>query len=366
MISIRQQSRTARNLATASLLGCLLAGCSFVGPTAISNGRLAYNKAITETNNQQMLMIIIQNRYVEQGNLLAVSSVTANVRVITSAGVQLGFGTSDDYAGNLTPFSAGAVYEENPTISYTPVAGARYVSQLMTPVPVDVLAQLAGTLASPSYIYTTLVSSVNGIKNPDFIFSPDDPDPRFNRLVEIMTMLTRAQRLHWIKTPRKADGFSIVIDRAASTTTDEVDELLQLLGLPEPKDPEARLIVPFFLALDGRESGGIGITTRSVYDLLEILAAAVEVPMADQQNGIATTYPQLGHVGKDLRIRYAEARPEQAAVAVKYRDKWFYIDERDQATKQFFRLLGILWSTTIAESAAKATGAPVLTVPVSR
>ena len=105
---------------------------------------------------------------------------------------------------------------------------------------------------------------------------------------------------------------------------------------------------------------------RSVYDLLEILAAAVEVPEADQQNGIATTYPELGHVGKDLRIRYTEARPEHASVAVKYRDGWFYIDERDQATKQFFRLLGGLWTTTIAESATRAGSAPLLTVPVSR
>jgi hypothetical protein len=53
-------------------------------------------------------------------------------------------------------------------------------------------------------------------------------------------------------------------------------------------------------------------------------------------------------------------------VAVKYRNGWFYIDERDQATKQFFRLMGTLWSTTIAESASEVTSAPVLTVPVSR
>jgi hypothetical protein len=366
MESIRQQFRIVRNLTAACGLGCLLAGCSVVGPTAISNGRLAYNKAITETNNQQMLLTIVQNRYVETGSLLAVSSITANVRVITSTGIQLGFGDADDYAGNLVPLSAGAVYEENPTISYTPVAGTKYVSQLMTPVPVDVLAQFAGTLACPTYIYTTLVSSVNGIKNPDFLYSTAEPDPRFNRLVEIITALTREQRLSWARDPEQKDGFSIIIDRTATTGTDEVSELLQLLGLPQPEEVETRLVVPFFLAIDGRDSGGIGITTRSVYDLLEILAAAVKVPEADQQNDVATRYPEPGPAGKDLRIRYAETRPEHAYVEVKYRDGWFYIDERDQATKQFFRLLGILWSTTIAESTARAGGAPVLTVPVSR
>ena len=120
MISIRQPSRTAGILVAACVLGSLLAGCSVAGPTAISNGRLAYNKAITETNNQQMLMIIVQNRYVELGNLLTVSSVTANVRVITNTGIQLGFGDLDNYTGNLAPFSAGDIYEENPTIHTHP------------------------------------------------------------------------------------------------------------------------------------------------------------------------------------------------------------------------------------------------------
>jgi len=50
----------------------------------------------------------------------------------------------------------------------------------------------------------------------------------------------------------------------------------------------------------------------------------------------------------------------------KDRDGWFYMDESDQAYKRFFRLMGVLWNTAIAESAAKGSAAPVLTVPVSR
>ena len=366
IISTRQHNRSVRDLVTACILGCLLCGCSVVGPTAISNGRLAYNQAITETNNQQMLMIIVQNRYEEQGNLLAVSSVTANVRLITNTGIQLGFGNNDDFSGNLVPFGTSTIYEENPTISYVPVAGAKYTSRLMTPVPVEVLAQLAGTVNGPAYIFTTLVSSINGIKNPDFMFSPEEPDPRFNRLVELVTDLTRAQRLNWVKEPGRKGVLSLVIDRTTPAARENADALLRLLELPEPEDAAARVIVPFSLALDGRDHGGIGITTRSVYDLLEILSAAIEVPESDQRDGITTSYPQLGHVGKGLRIACAGTRPEHASVAVKYRNGWFYIDERDQATKQFFRLMGTLWSTTIAESASEVTSAPVLTVPVSR
>lgn len=355
-----------RNLVAAGVLSCLLAGCSSLGPSAVRSGRLAYNEAISETNSQQMLLAVVKNRYDESANLLAVASVTANVRITTSSGIQLGFGDNDNYAGNLVPFSAGAVYEENPTISYTPVAGAKYARQVFSPVPVAVLAQLTGSLADPTYVYIALVSSVNGILNPDFQFYLTDSDARFSRFATIMTTLTQAHRLHWIEDPGEYGRFLIVIDRYAPAYTTEVSELLALLGLPAAKDNSARVALPVFLALDGRDSGGVGLTTRSVGDLVEILSAAIEVPEEDQRTRVAAAYPPPSLAGSELRVRHSKTKPARAAVAVEYRDGWFFIDETDQATKRFFRLMESLWSVTIADSAPKGSVAPVLTVPVSR
>jgi len=350
----------------ACVVGSLLAGCTAVGPSAIRSGRLAYNDAITETNNQQMLMTIIHNRYVEQGSLLAVASVTANVRVATQTGVQLGFGDSDNYAGNLVPLKASVAYEENPTISYVPVAGQQYLHQLMSPLPVATLAQLTGSLIDPASVYTALVSSVNGIYNPDFLFSSDEPDPRFSRFVTIMAELTQMHRLHWIEDPQRAGNLAITIDHYAPGYTARVNELLGLLGLPATENHSPPVVLPVSLALDGRGTGGIGITTRSLFHLVDILSAAVEVPEQDQHHGTTADYPPLGMLGKALRIRYSKVKPDRAAVAVQHREGWFYIDDNDQATKGFFRLLGALWSVTMAESAAKGSATPVLTVPVSR
>jgi len=284
-----------RKLVAACALGCLLAGCSVVGPTAIRSGRLAYNDAINETNRQQLLMIVIYNRYEEEGNLLAVSSVTANVSVRTSGGIQIGYGDADHYAGNLVPLSAGTAYEENPTISYIPVAGENYTRQLMSPLPINLLALFAGTVADPEHIYTALIANINGIHNPDFLFSPSEIDPRFSRVVAIMTALTKAQCLHWIEDPHN-HSFSIVIDDYAPAYTARVNELLHLLGLPATAS-EPRLILPVSLALHGRDSGGIGIITRSVFDLGEILSAAIEVPEDEENTGVAITYPPSGLAG---------------------------------------------------------------------
>jgi len=140
---------------------------------------------------------------------------------------------------------------------------------------------------------------------------------------------------------------------------------LTLLGLAVAKPGASRIAVPVSLALDGRDGGGIGITTRSVYQLLEILSGAVEVPEQDEASGVAVDYPPPGGVGKHLHVHFSTTEPQHAFVAVRYRGGWFYIDEKDHTSKQYFRLLTTLLSINIAENTSRGSSAPILTVPVS-
>ena len=62
-------------------------------------------------------------------------------------------------------------------------------------------------------------------------------------------------------------------------------------------------------------------------------------------------------------------RPHDAYVAVKYRDYWFYIDDRDQASKQTFSLMMQLIRLDVSNPLTSESGAqktPVLTLPVGR
>ena len=93
------------------------------GPRSISMGRADYNEAINKTEDEQMLLAIVKERYGETSTLLAVSGIAANVRFRSTAAVELGFGPVENYAGRLKPFSGGLAYEENPTITYAPVQG---------------------------------------------------------------------------------------------------------------------------------------------------------------------------------------------------------------------------------------------------
>ncbi len=111
------------------LLGQAVAmqGCTLVGPASIKSGRMVYSETITATDQEQMLRAIVRDRYEESIALLSVASVTANVSTTRSIGINAGFGEDSAYAGNLVPFSAGVVYEENPTISYLPVDTPAYL-----------------------------------------------------------------------------------------------------------------------------------------------------------------------------------------------------------------------------------------------
>ncbi len=363
---IPDPSRSGMAGVLVALLCLAIAGCHTLGPSAVRNGRGAYNEAIAQTNQEQMLMSIVRNRYLERGSLLAVTSITANVSFSTSAVVEAGFGDSDDYEGNLTPFTGGAFYEENPTISYAPVDGEQYLRRLFAPLSVESVADLAGGFIDPAPIFWTLIESVNGLQNPGFLFAETAPDPRFARFVELMTGLTQANRLHWVKRPGEGEGYAVVIDHFADAHAAQVDELLEILGLPESLASSEPVTIPVLLALDASEVGGIGMSTRPIFSLVEILSSAVDVPETDIESGRATRFPPPGVAGRDLKVHYSSRRPDNALVAVRHRGGWFYIDERDLATKGYFRLVESLWSATIAESTSGAATRPVLTVPVGR
>lgn len=350
----------------ACALFLVMTGCTIVGPDAIRSGRLAYNEAITETNNQQMLMVLVHNRYEESNHLLSVSSVTANVSISSRAQIQAGFGDGDNYDGNLVPFSGGFIYEENPTISYTPVAGETYLRQLMSPIPLSLLSQVTHSLPYPEFAYNMLISSVNGIHNPAFLYGSQQDDPRFERFVTLMTTLTQQHSLYWAKEPGNAEKVSMVIEPSTAQMVSMSNDLLSLLGLPGKAAQGQALVIPAFPALHRAEKGAIGITTRTTWELVELMSAAVQVPAADEASGAASAFPRTGRAGRELSIAYANSRPERAYTAVEHGDGWFYIDGSDRATKRYFKLMGSLWSAAMAKSLGNTSSTPVLTVPVSR
>ena len=342
----------------------LTPGCSVLGPQVIRNGRLTYNEAIARTDAQQLLLNILRTRYAEPTTTLSVASITAQAKIHTEGGINLGFGPKDSYAGSLVPFGGGVYYEDSPTIAYLPVQGEDSIQQLMAPIPLDITVALVRSQLYGAQLLRTLVSRINDVRNPDFVpGDAESADPRFHRLVELLASLHRDGHLFWVTRPKAENEFAIVLSGYARTHAAEVDELLRLLSVPH-RTGDGEIVLNVALAVGDPHTDRIAIMTRSVNDLTLVLAAATEVPEEDERSGRAAAFPPLGMAGADLHVRRAAHQPDDASVAVPFKDHWYYIADTDQPTKRYFHLLRTLWSAMLAEAPGQTPAAPVLTIPV--
>jgi hypothetical protein len=76
------------------------------------------------------------------------------------------------------------------------------------------------------------------------------------------------------------------------------------------------------------------------------------MPQRDEE--VERLFPPL------LQVHSGDAAPGDAHIAVRYRDGWFWIDDRDHSSKAAFNFLMLLFSLTETGS---TQAAPVVTVP---
>ena len=360
---MRRRRRRTHLLAIAVAVSA--SGCALLGPSSIRNARSAYNDAIVVTNAQQLLTMIVRRRYGEPSGLLAVSSVTANLHIQTSAGAEFGIGPDNNYKGNLTPLSTGVQFEENPTISYTPVQGERYLRQVLSPIPLDLTVLLLDGLRSSAVAFALLVEAINGIPNPAVAPDPESADPRFARIAEVLADLARRDCSAWSQKGDDPRSFELAVWGASEACRGDALELHQLLEFPLPADGTKVATIPVRLGIGKPAEPAIELRTHSLWELFGIAAASVEVPEEHLQAGIAERMPAPTAARQGIRIRGSKHRPEQAMIAVKVHGWWYSIDGGDAPSKLVFRVLEALMSVRMAE-AVENKGTPVLTVPVSR
>ena len=93
-----------------------------------------------------------------------------------------------------------------------------------------------------------------------------------------------------------------------------------------------------------------------------IAAGLVRIPVSADESPFDTTAITAGLF--NVHAIQSHKPPCSAYVAVKYRDYWYYIDERDQATKATFEL--ILQLSRLDFGLQETTNGPFLTLPVGR
>jgi hypothetical protein len=343
------------------VMAAALSGCANLGSEVIRSGRPAYNDAILATNDEQLLQNIVRMRFGDGLGFLTVSSVTANVSLTASGSVNLGFGSPSGYQGNLVPFGGTVGTEQNPTISYMPVSGDRVLRQLASETPLDLAILSIRAAHLPREAWVWLVRRVNDIRNPDFLDPPAlDVDPRFDEVATLLSTLQHRGALYWARIEGTPPGFGFVVHGYARASAREAARLIELLGVAKPPREGGDVVVPMVLAAGDPEGDTVAIETRSLSAMMRLAAASIELP---PDTVGAMRFGEAGPAGRAIRIRSSVDRPARSRVAVEYRGRWYYVDEADETSKQWFAMVTLLFSAQVPEPASAV--APMLTIPVA-
>lgn len=357
--------------ALAILAGMFLSGCTYLGPATVRATRPAYNLAVQQTNDQELLLNLVRIRYRDTLYFTSVERIAASQEFNESFGVSAGVSqtqsnysvppTAPSVVRSLTkPFSLGpatVAINERPTIFYAPLEGEKFVRQMMTPMNPELLLLLVKSGWSLDRVFAIGVQEMNGLKNAPTASGPTpsrEPEFReFREAIKLLRALQREQLLDLVKTPG-GDGIELRFTRNAAQR-EETARLKTMLGLAPDRDR--------FRILSGGESPNaesIALSTRPVISALHYLSQGVDAPAHDVASGkIRRTTRENGEnfdwqemLGELFRVQTAEKAPAEASVAIRYRGSWFYIADNDLDSKSTFVLLTQL----IALHSAPTTG----------
>src|SRR5207249_2440102 len=111
-------------------------------------------------------------------------------------------------------------------------------------------------------------------------------------------------------------------------------------------DPNANELKLIFGATASNDKE-FAILTRSLLHIMNTMAAQVEVPAQHIAEGRATpgfaSEADLPERQRLVRILSSKEKPANACVAIRYRDHWFWIDDRDLKTKRAFAFMMMLF-----------------------
>lgn len=403
-----------RLLYSLTILTTLAAASCMNGPRAFRQSHALHNTALRARIDEELLLNLVRLRYRDSPLFLQVGSIVSQFESSRSFGVD---GTLPEGAADTLGLAAGFSWSEQPTYTFTPMQDDEFVRRLLTPIDLDVVVLLQRSGWSVERVLRLTVQNLGGLDNAasasgptptqapafaDFLrltrllrrlqeqgrieFVYEDADspvsPPLDRAAVLGADIVRAAAAGLRFVPAAGSASQLVLTKRvknpalrvspAATGSDELQELQRLLGLP-PGGTRHGLVAGDPTAGPGKTSstGDIGVNTRSLLGALFYLSHGIDVPETHAAAGLVTVARgadgapfDWGQMTGDLfRVKTARQRPPAAAIAVPYRNHWFYVEDTDLDSKSTFALLLELFNMS---SKASSASMPTLTLPVGR
>ena len=305
-------------------------------------------------------MNIVRMKYLEPPFFMQVNGIASSFDYRATAGgsANLPESVRENRAGNANVkvynVNVGGSYAEHPTITYTPLQGEQYITNVMAPIDMTRFMMLYRTGWTLEFLMRTLVDRVGNLQNlpidkRSFPFpaaqatKPGELKSTYEDFLEFMRILERIQwrgDLEIVKVTGKGMVLSDSLPPAEVTASNviaaekegyhfvknekglydlrkipppsfavqirflddaEAERVKSLLGsgLQYHRTPDGRPIVVFKMATgrdlsrDRQKEGAlpeVDIQLRSLWDVLWYLARGVEVPEADIEKGLVKRF----------------------------------------------------------------------------
>ena len=347
------------------LVTSFLGGCTQLGPKFIEGSRTEYNIAMSRTEGEQMLLNLVRLRYGDAPYFLEATALNTQFLLAPSAQAS----SVIDFNGNNSYGLTGKfAYEEKPTVTYTPLRGEDFVRKVLSQISLDTIVLLDSSGWSTERVLSLSVENLNGLDNASQASGPtplNEPTyENFKTAISIIEQLQNEGALVIKKMPNNPTSKYAVVFGQIPTDNSRLPELADLL-----KIDVTQTNYPFTTTMHQVDKNSINIRTRSFMGVMYFLSHAVRVPDDHVTAGrVRVTLDSSGQpfdwsavTGELLTIEASGKAPTNSAVAVEYRNKWFYIKDDDIQSKSTLQLLGQLFAL---QSKKSINSAPVLTLPI--
>jgi hypothetical protein len=368
MFTSKNKNRAEQTMKGKLLLSMLFAAlsvtaCYNIGPKTIPRDRFDYNAAISDSWKEQTLLNIVKLRYADMPLFVDISSVVSGYTLESQVNVFGSRSSTDAVQGNSATVGGSATFTDRPTITYAPITGSQFNKSFMTPIPPRSVLFLLQSGWSADMIFPLTVDSINGLRSQISAGSrARSGDDDYYRVVELIRrmQLDGATGMQLQRDELSNETALLIIHKSALDEDGKAafTEFDSLLGL-RPDLQEIGVRYGYLPENDAE----ITMITYSMLQIIIKLATQIEVPPEHAADGRTVPSMQFGEeVGRQqlVRITSSKEEPEDAFVAVRYRDHWYSIDDRDFKSKSVFTFVMILFSLT--ESGDNAN-LPVITIP---
>jgi hypothetical protein len=346
----------------------LFSGCTAMGPQTIDRDRFDYVSAISESLKRQTLLNLLKTRYQDVPVFLDIASVINQYAMER----QLGLGVEGEFYNRGDPsfigpsFSAGGRFEDRPTITYNPLMGPDFARSVMSPIPLPAILTLIQSGYPADYVFRVCVQTIQGLENSrSGPIGAREADPEFHELLRLFREAADKGAIAFRTRMFQDKSKTVIVFRppAGPKAGGRLDEVARILGLnPTVKE---FTIVQGRIAENDRE---VAVFSRSLIQVMIEYASFIDVPESDIVEGrvyaVQHKPPANDHVLPPLiNVCSGNSEPDNAYVAVPYRDCWFWIDDRDLHSKALFSFLVVLNSFT--ERGDGTSAVPVISVPTN-